>query len=324
MKAATMLALVSGTLACLAPPARPLVCSSVVEGCSCGGIGCPCADDGRCDEGSCNEDSDTCVLEAEGMVYVPAGAFWMGCREGFDTDEVTGPCPIDELPYRQVTLDAYWIDQLEVGKGEYRACMDAGVCTVPYLWDQEHYEGPVGEGMFVAGPESFPAASISWTQASDYCEWVGKRLPTEAEWEKAARGGDGRKYPWGSEVPTCEDANYGTVGESCEYEVQYITLTPRGLFPAGSSPFGAQDMAGNVNEWTTDGMETGIGYGSLPTENPTGIESDNGRALRGGGYQSAILAAGGYVLRTSLRRHGLISWTALTLDHGFRCAKDAD
>jgi formylglycine-generating enzyme required for sulfatase activity len=83
-------------------------------------------------------------------------------------------------------------------------------------------------------------------------------------------------------------------------------------------------MAGNVKEWTNDGMETGIGYESLPAENPTGIESENGRAFRGGGWQTAILAAGGYVLRRSRRGLGLISGTALTLDHGFRCARDTE
>ena len=86
----------------------------------------------------------------------------------------------------------------------------------------------------------------------------------------------------------------------------------------------ASDMAGNIKEWTNDGIEIGVGYEGLPTENHTGITSDNGRAFRGGGYQSPILAAGGYVLRTSLRGYGQISWTVLTLDHGFRCAKHAD
>lgn len=263
------------------------------------------------------------MVEAEGMVYVPAGTFSMGCSEGFDTDEVTGPCPADELPHRQVTLDAYWIDRLEVGKGEYAACMDAGVCTTPNSWDSEDYEGAPGKGRSVPGSVDFPVGSVSWSQAHAYCRWVGKRLPTEAEWEKAARGIDGRKYPWGNDAPTCEHANYGT--GACPHDAEGDRwLTVRGRFPAGTSPFGALDMAGNVKEWTNDGMENGIGYAGLPAVNPTGIESEHGRAFRGGGYQSAILARGGYVLRTSLRGRGLISWTALTLDFGFRCVADAD
>ena len=312
----------TGAWACGSDAPTPLVCSTVVEGCTCASIGCPCSTEGMCNEGTCNEASNTCVLVEEGMVFVPAGPFWMGCREYHDTGKGTGPCPEEELPYRQVTLDAYWIDELEVSKGEYRACMDAGACTTPYLWDREHYEGPWNEGTFVPGPDSYPAASISWTQARDYCEWVGKRLPTEAEWEKAARGVSWRRYAWGNEAPTCELANFSNSG--CDHDQDYKPLKPVGFFPAGASPYGALDMTGNVKEWTNDGIEDGVGYGDLPSENPTGIESENGRVFRGGGYQSAELAQGGYILRTARRGHGLISWTALTLDYGIRCAKDAE
>lgn len=313
-------------LACAEPPIPDpsLVCSTTIEGCECGGVGCPCADSGACNEGTCNDHSWTCVQIADEMVYVPAGPFWMGCREGYDTDEVTGPCDVDETPYREVTLDAFWIDQFEVRKGDYRACMNAGVCTQPFLWDSEHYEGPLWEGMRVPGSDTFPAASVSWSQALAYCEWVGKRLPTEAEWEKAARGIDGRKYPWGNDAPVCDDANYASGVGVCPQSEEYPVLAPVGSFPAGTSVYGGLDMAGNVLEWTSDGMEYGIGYESLPTENPKGIESENGRAYRGGGNQSPILAAGGYVLRTSLRGRGQISWTVLTIDHGFRCAKDPE
>jgi formylglycine-generating enzyme required for sulfatase activity len=126
-------------------------------------------------------------------------------------------------------------------------------------------------------------------------------------------------------MPTCDRANYGTdVGVCPEQSEEYPILSPVGFFPAGSSVYGAMDMAGNVKEWTNDGMQLGVGYEDLSAENPTGVKSDNGRAFRGGGYQSAILAAGGYVLRTSRRGYGLISWTAISLEYGFRCAKNAD
>jgi formylglycine-generating enzyme required for sulfatase activity len=317
-------ALAAACLACAPPPSFNLVCSTAIEGCECGALGCPCADDGACGDGTCNEHSGTCVQIVDEMVYVPQGPFWMGCREEQDTDEITGPCPVDELPYRQVTLDAYWIDQLEVSKGEYRGCMDAGVCTEPDDWDSEHYEGPIGEGMWVPGPDTFPVGGVRWSEASAYCGWVGKRLPTEAEWEKAARGTDGRKYPWGNDMPTCNLANYSTGVGVCSQSEEYPTLSPVGYFSAGVSVYGALDMAGNVKEWTSDGMQDGVGYEGLPVENPTGVESENLRAFRGGSFQSAILANGGYILRTSLRGRGQISWTVLTLDHGFRCAKNAD
>jgi formylglycine-generating enzyme required for sulfatase activity len=325
-----VVALAVGCSACAAPSSSDsgddagIVCSTVIEGCECGALGCSCADSGACNEGTCNEHSGTCVQIADEMVYVPQGSFWMGCREGQDVDESTDPCPVDELPYRQVTLDAYWIDQLEVSKGQYRACMDAGVCTEPDKWDGEHYEGPLWEGTWVPGTETFPAASISWSQASAYCAWVSKRLPTEAEWEKAARGTDGRKYPWGNDTPTCDRANYASDVGVCPQSEEYPLLSPVGSFPAGTSVYGALDMTGNVKEWTNDGMQLGVGYEGLPAENPTGVESEKWRAFRGGGYQSHIRAAGGYVLRTSLRGWGLMSWTNLTLDYGIRCAKDAD
>jgi formylglycine-generating enzyme required for sulfatase activity len=319
-----VMALAVACSACTEPPSLSIICSTTIEGCECGGLGCPCADGGACNEGTCNEHSGTCVQIVDEMAYVPQGPFWMGCREGFDTDEVTGPCDVDETPYREVTIDAFWIDQFEVSKGDYRACMDAGVCTQPYLWDFEDYEGPLWEGMRVAGPDTFPVASVSWPQASAYCEWVGKRLPTEAEWEKAARGTDGRKYPWGNDTPTCNDANYATGVGVCPQSEEYPILSPVGFFPAGVSVYGALDMAGNVTEWTNDGMQDGIGYESLPAENPTGVESENLRAFRGGSYQAPILANGGYVLRTSLRGRGQISWTVLTLEYGIRCAESAD
>jgi formylglycine-generating enzyme required for sulfatase activity len=322
------LALAVACWGCASPPPSPdLVCSTVIEGCECGAVGCPCADDGACAEGTCNEHSGTCVQIVDEMVYVPQGPFWMGCREGQDTDkEITGLCPAEELPYRQVTLDAYWIDQFEVSKGDYRACMEAGVCAEPFLWDAEDYEGPIGEGMWVPGSDTFPVGSVSWSDAASFCTWVGKRLPTEAEWEKAARGTDGRKYPWGNDMPTCDLANYATINvEDCpEQQEEYPILSPVGFFPAGVSVYGALDMTGNVKEWTNDGMQDGVGYENLPAENPTGVEADNLRVFRGGGYQSAPLANGGYILRTSRRGRGQISWTVLTLDYGIRCAKSAD
>lgn len=183
--------------------------------------------------------------------------------------------------------------------------------------------GPPQDGQPVPGSDDFPAAGLSWTQSKTYCEWAGKRLPTEAEWEKSARGTDGRKYPWGNDEPRCEYGNYGTNYNECEYNEEFYTLTPVAMFPAGASPYGALDMVGNVEEWTADGFDPGVGYHDLPTENPTGIDSENGRAFRGGGFQSSVLAHGGYVLRTSIRGAGRLSWSLLTPEYGVRCAADS-
>jgi formylglycine-generating enzyme required for sulfatase activity len=248
--------------------------------CPCGAVGCACFSDGSCTEGVCGGETRTCVVEEDGMVFVPGGPFWMGCREGFDTDELTGPCPEDQLPYREVTVDAFWIDKTEVTKGAYRECMEAGVCGEPYQWDEEwtddlntpEYEDDVCK----AGAEDMPVASASWLEGKTYCEWAGKRLPTEAEWEKAARGTDSRKYPWGNEEPTCEHANHRPWdvqamgwGPPCPFDLEgYDSLTRVGSFPKGASPHGALDMAGNVDEWCEDGYVLFEGYGELPTVNP--------------------------------------------------------
>ena len=303
------------------------VCPKDDTACPCGTVGCPCDEGDACDQGVCNPNTKTCVLEKDGMMLVPQGTFWMGCKEGQDTDELTGPCPVEELPFREVTLDAFWIDKMEVTKGEYRKCMDAGVCTKPYLWDQEWIINLGGdESEIKPGREDMPAASANWTQAKTFCEWKGKRLPTEAEWEKAARGIDGRKYPWGNDEPTCDRANFRPwdvegmkPGEPCSWNAEFGSLTPVGYFPKGASVYGALDMAGNITEWVNDGFQFDVGYGNLPAENPRGVESPDLRVHRGGSWQAPNLGAGGYTLRTSSRYTGGVADDE-TLNRGPRCA----
>lgn len=297
--------------------------------CPCGTLGCAC-DAGTCSDGACSPDTGTCVEEHAGMMHVPAGPFWMGCREGIDTDARTGPCPATQLPYREVTVSSYWIDRTEVTKGAYRECMDAGACTAPPRWDAEWYMGEEGSGVFVPGSDDMPVASVTWTQAREYCAWNGKRLPTDAEWEKAARGVDGRKYPWGMDEPTCERANFRPwdiageqPGPECPYRATYQMMTPVGMFCGpGASVYGLCDMAGNVLEWVADGYDL-AGYEGLPAEDPVRTPNGGRVVRRGAGWGAFTLSPGGYSLRASMRQGGGTDDPMETLETGFRCAAPA-
>jgi formylglycine-generating enzyme required for sulfatase activity len=155
------------------------------------------------------------------MVAVPSGDFLMGS----DDPEADA----DERPSAHIHLEAFWIDRVEVTNARYRACVEAGVCI-----------RPVGPAFDEATKADHPATIVAWAQALAYCRYVGKRLPTEAEWEKAARGVDGRRYPWGSSFdPEKVNAGY-TAGTAAV-----------GSYAGGASPYGALDMAGNVWEWTS-------------------------------------------------------------------------
>jgi formylglycine-generating enzyme required for sulfatase activity len=157
------------------------------------------------------------------MVVVPAGTFRMGADL----------LPVgDESPAHEVSLEAYRIDRNEVSNTNYRRCVDAGACDEPQ--DLRFYDdGAAGDR---------PVVFVTWHQARTCCEWLNRRLPTEAEWEKAARGPSGLSYPWGNQ-PVSQDLNAG---------LQFAGALPVGSFPAGASPYGALDMAGNVWEWTAD------------------------------------------------------------------------
>ncbi|MEL7592042.1 MAG: SUMF1/EgtB/PvdO family nonheme iron enzyme [Anaerolineaceae bacterium] len=175
-------------------------------------------------------------------VLIPAGAFTSGClaehNGGFD-------CQDDELPTRRVNLDAFYMDKYEVTNRQYALCAAAGVCAEPI------YRYSASRAWYYGNPEydDYPVATVSWTEAAAYCAWVGGRLPSEAEWEKAARGTDLRAYPWGDSDPSCGKANAKdeVKGSNCVGD----TL-PVGSLPEGASPYGVMDMAGNVWEWVQD------------------------------------------------------------------------
>jgi formylglycine-generating enzyme required for sulfatase activity len=233
------------------------------------------------------------------MAQVPAGSFWMGCNAAVDSD-----CYDEEKPYHEVYLSEYEIDETEVTVAAYGACVTAKECTEPIVAS--------GCNWNVTGRESHPVNCVDWFQATAYCAWAGKRLPTEAEWEKAARGTDGRKYPWGNEAATCERAvmNEGDVGcgEADTWPVKSK--------PLGASPYGAHDMVGNVWEWVADWYDNEY-YASSPTSDPQGPASGSDRVGRGGGFGDIAS-----VERASIRAHRPPS--LVIHDLGFRCSRSLD
>ena len=221
------------------------------------------------------------------MVVVPAGEFMMGSAAGDS----------DEQPEHKVHVDAFSMDVYEVTVGQYAAFLQAKGIDPPSDW----------KTMNQSAHQKRPIANVDSTDASAYCKWAGKRLPTEAEWEKAARGTDGRIYPWGNDPPTPLHANFGKTEWS-----NHGVLAPVGSFESGKSPYGIYDMAGNVWEWVSDWYDYNY-YKSSPSLNPTGPSSGGTKVIRGGAWNSNPRA-----MRSSNR--SLISPTDQGLD-GFRCAK---
>jgi formylglycine-generating enzyme required for sulfatase activity len=190
--------------------------------------------------------------EAE-MVLVPAGEFIVGLPKGEPGS--------DRNPLRKVYLKAFYIDKYEVTNKQYHKCVEAGSCKGPSLIiDYPHTFFEAGKKWYtMESMENYPVVGITWRQAGIYCGWAGKRLPLGTEWEKAARGADGRTYPWGNEWDG-KRANWDDGGQTDGYK----KLAPVGSFPKGASPYGAMDMAGNVREWVDDAVVRGGSWYSNP------------------------------------------------------------
>ena len=209
------------------------------------------------------------VTPADGMVqvFIPEGRFLMGGIDANSSD--------NEKPEHKITVSSFWLDQLEVTNGMYALCVDAGACEQPISTASEKHDPYFYSGEFV----DFPVIYVTWNYANDYCTWAGKRLPTEAEWEYAARGdGDYRSFPWGDERPNSTHANFNN-------ELRDVARV--GSYAAGASPFGVLDMSGNVWEWVSDFYGASY-YSSSPDTNPMGpLEAvGNGflHTIRGGSY----------------------------------------
>jgi formylglycine-generating enzyme required for sulfatase activity len=242
------------------------------------------------------------------QMFIPAGTFRMGGLDVHASD--------NEKPAHDVTLDAFWMDQLEVTNGMYALCVNAGACELPHLLKSQrrldYYNNPEFK--------DYPVVYVTWGQASAYCGWAGRKLPTEAQWERAARGDDFRTFPWGEAKPDATLANFNfMVGDT----------TRVGTYAAGASPFGVLDMAGNVAEWVNDFFMINA-YETEETADPQGpaVSYTYQRVVRGGSLGDAEInirvskrsSVAGPNPTNLLDPAGLIG--AYSPRIGFRCAEN--
>ncbi len=248
------------------------------------------------------------------MISIPAGDFLMGASA---KDQQAKQ---DEFPQHTVSLDAFKIDETEVTVAMFNQCVQTGACN--YRNGPTDVPSPDVPDDYYTNPTyaNYPAVDVPWKQADNYCLWAGKRLPTEAEWEKAARGTDGRMYPWGNQPPSGNlvnfcDANCSETYANGAINDGYADRAPVGSFLAGASPFGLLDMAGNVWEWVQDWYD-GNYYANSSSKNPQGPSNGSQRVVRGGGWDSIVAN-----LRVTKRLYHPPDFFSGSL--GFRCAADA-
>ena len=229
------------------------------------------------------------TAQPEGMVVIPAGEFWMGAEDGLQ----------DARPLHRVHLSSYWFDKYEVTNARYRQCVEGGGCTPPK--DRLMFEDPQRA--------QHPVTNITWGQARAFCQWQGKRLPTEAEWEKAARGTDGRRYPWGNNEEVLKR----------HMRKEELTADASGAELAGrqtatASPYGVFDLIGSVSEWVKDWYAEDF-YQASPARDPQGPSRGSFRVLRGGEWNEKAPN-----LQASYRGWDDVTYWGPTL--GVRCAED--
>ncbi len=268
--------------------------------------------------------TDTPIPSAPpGMVSVPAGEFIMGSDDD-DVDYALQLCNTyygdcaresfeDEQPQHTVYLDAFYIDKTEVTNAQYRKCVEAGACDPPAESGSCTRDAYYGDSAY----DDYPVIYVSWHQAETYCAWAGARLPTEAEWEYAARGPEGRVFPWGNEF---DGTRLNYCDANCEFDWAdetvddgYADTAPVGSYPTGASWCGALDMAGNVWEWVADWYDSGY-YSQSPDRDPSGPDSGQSRVLRGGSWDNVALD-----VRSAYRFGSPPDFRSSSV--GFRCAR---
>jgi formylglycine-generating enzyme required for sulfatase activity len=230
------------------------------------------------------------------MVLVPAGEFTMGSDQG-------NP---DEKPVHLVYLNSFYIDKYEVTNALYRACVTTGRCPRPQNGSSSSHSTYYGNPEF----DDYPVVYVDWNMADAYCDWRGAQLPTEAQWEKAARGPDEHTYPWGESID-CNKSNYfdSAQGKYCVGDTTRV-----GSYTAGRSGYGVYDLMGNVSEWVSDWYSADY-YQNLFNRNPSGPAMGQYRVLRGGSWSTSL------GLDTTLRLRYEPSYVGY--DVGFRCVKNA-
>jgi eukaryotic-like serine/threonine-protein kinase len=263
-------------------------------------------------------------VNTSNMVLVPEGWFVRG--------RISGKGSSDERPSRKIFLDAFYMDKTEVTVAEYKKCIDAEVCIDENL-DQIKYlkHGPMKSeycNIGRQGYENHPINCLSWEEASAYCQFLNKRLPTETEWEKSARGTDHRNYPWGDEQPGTGSVKRGNFCDisakksfpnveivAPDYDDGYVTTSPVGSFPKGASPYGILDLAGNVWEWVLDGYNDKA-YSFSLEKNPYFGSAMGIRVYRGGAFES-------YASWLRIPKRAGLHQTDRAYWVGFRCAVSA-
>jgi sulfatase modifying factor 1 len=253
----------------------------------------PTAEEAGTTEEETGDENEEPVFFPPGTKLIPEGDVWRGCLEGDDE------CDDDEKPGGLVHVSSFFIDRFEVTAEDYNDCVDEGVCLDTM---------DIDDCNLFAGRLDHPVNCVTYDMAASYCGWRGLRLPSEAEWERAARGDELTLYPWGDQAADCSLAAVDECGAS---------TVPIGSKRQGDSPFGIADMAGNVSEWVSDFYDDGYYAASVGEEDPKGPSDGMMRSVKG----SAFTVPGAFPAHRISKRNSVEPGTVLRI-YGMRCARD--